>query len=43
MSSSTRNRLLVLLVLLAVVFGWREREIRRHEDDLDDWPRRGDA
>ncbi|MEM9201118.1 MAG: hypothetical protein AAGC53_05640 [Actinomycetota bacterium] len=39
MSSSTRSRLIALILLILGVLAWREASIRRHEDDLDDWPR----
>ena len=39
MSSSTRSRRLALLAIVAAILVWREVEIRRHEDDLDNWPR----
>ena len=38
MSSSTRSRRLALLAIVAAILVWREVEIRRHEDDLDNWP-----
>ena len=38
MSSSTRSRRLALLAILAAILVWRELEIRRHQDDLDNWP-----
>ena len=40
MASSTRSRLIALFALILAVVAWREISIRRHEDDLDDWPRR---
>ncbi|MEO0588429.1 MAG: hypothetical protein AAF078_12415 [Planctomycetota bacterium] len=43
MASSTRSRLLVLLVIVAAIIAWRRSEIRRHEPDLEDWPRRDAA
>ena len=39
MSSSTRSRLIAFLVLAAAVLIAREISIRRHEGDLDKWPR----
>ena len=39
MSSSTRSRRLALLAIVAAILVWREVEIRRHEYDLDNWPR----
>ncbi|MEM9466120.1 MAG: hypothetical protein AAGA90_12140 [Actinomycetota bacterium] len=40
MSSSTRSRWIVLIALVLAVLAWREASIRRHEADVDDWPRR---
>ncbi|MEQ8842633.1 MAG: hypothetical protein RIB98_16745 [Acidimicrobiales bacterium] len=42
MSPGTRSRIVRLLILLALFGAVREISIRRHEADLDDWPRPGD-
>jgi hypothetical protein len=39
MSSCTRSRRLAVLGIVAAILVWREVEIRRHEDDLGNWPR----
>jgi hypothetical protein len=39
MSPNLRKRLLRCLVIFAVVAAIREWSIRRHQDDLLDWPR----
>ncbi|MEZ5168538.1 MAG: hypothetical protein R2695_19435 [Acidimicrobiales bacterium] len=38
MSSRTRSRLLRLAVVAMVVLVVRELSLRRHHDDLHDWP-----
>ena len=40
MSSSTRSRWIVLIALVLGLLALREASIRRHEADVDDWPRR---
>jgi hypothetical protein len=40
MSSSTRSRWIIVIAMVLGIVAWREASIRRHEDELDDWPRR---
>ncbi|MEZ5244059.1 MAG: hypothetical protein R2707_03105 [Acidimicrobiales bacterium] len=39
MAPRTRNRIVRLLVVVAVIVALREASIRRHESALHDWPR----
>ncbi|MGB1681515.1 MAG: hypothetical protein ACPHFO_04180 [Acidimicrobiales bacterium] len=43
MSCCIRSRLITLLALAVAVLVWREASIRRHEADLDEWPRRAET